>query len=121
MKGELIVFVLIGISIVASGFMLSRMVLGHIRKIQTVIEKLSRGELVGDLELDGRKDEMGRLMAALNDLHQHLKVIVGEVNKWGHCRRKWRGCFIAFYIPYKPPSKCFKRHIDKRAQIIKVI
>ena len=80
MKGELIVFVLIGISIVASGFMLSRMVLGHIRKIQTVIEKLSRGELVGDLELDGRKDEMGRLMAALNDLHQHLKVIVGEVN-----------------------------------------
>ena len=81
MKGELIVFVLIGISIVASGFMLSRMVLGHIRKIQTVIEKLSRGELVGDLELDGRKDEMGRLMAALNDLHQHLKVIVGEVNK----------------------------------------
>ncbi len=81
MRGELIVFVLIGASIAMGAVLMSRMVLGHIRKIQAVIEKLSRGELAGDLELETGKDEMGRLMGSLGDLHQHLKVIVGEVNK----------------------------------------
>ncbi|MCW8831548.1 MAG: methyl-accepting chemotaxis protein [Gammaproteobacteria bacterium] len=80
MKGELFVFLLIGFAIAASGFVLSRMVLGHIRKIQTVIEKMSRGEIVDDLALESGKDEMGRLMASLAELHHHLKVIVGEVN-----------------------------------------
>jgi len=80
MKGELIVFALIGLSIIASALFLLRMVLGPMRKVQLVIETLSRGELTGELKMENNKDEMGRLMAALSDLHQHLKTIVGEVN-----------------------------------------
>ena len=80
MKGELIVFLIIGLSIVTSAYILLQMIRTQMRKTQMVIEKLARGELIGELEIQKGSDEMGRLMGALGDLYRHLQVIVGEVN-----------------------------------------
>lgn len=81
LKVELAVFLLIGISIVASTYILLKMIMEHMRRSQSVIEKLSRGELVGKLDVKVSNDEMGRMMGALADLYENLQVIVGEVNK----------------------------------------
>ena len=80
MKVGLIVFMMIGFSIITGAFLILRMVTMHMRQSQSVVEKLARGELIGRLEMDTSKDEMGRLMASLGDLYKHLQVIVGEVN-----------------------------------------
>ena len=80
MKGELIIFMMIGFSIITGAFLMLRMVTLHVRQSQSVVEKLARGELIGRLEMETSKDEMGRLMASLGDLYKHLQVIVGEVN-----------------------------------------
>ncbi|MFC1588884.1 methyl-accepting chemotaxis protein [Pseudomonadota bacterium] len=80
MNGELLVFSLIAISILASTLISLRMIMFNMRRSQAVIERLARGELTDELELQVGNDEMGKLMAALGDLYQHLQVIVGEVN-----------------------------------------
>ena len=81
MKGELVVFLLIGFSVVSSAIILLRMMITTMRKSQSVVEKLARGELVGELKIERTNDEMGRLMGSLGDLYKHLQVIVGEVNR----------------------------------------
>lgn len=81
MKGELIVFILIACSIITGAFLVLRMVMSNMQKSQMVIERLTRGELVGDLEIEAGKDEMGKMMGSLGDLYKRLQVIVGEVNK----------------------------------------
>lgn len=81
MQGELIVFLIIGFSVVLTTFILLKKIIAHMRKSQMVIEKLSRGELTGELEIEKGNDEMGRMMGALGDLYKHLQVVVGEVNK----------------------------------------
>ncbi|MDA3868662.1 MAG: methyl-accepting chemotaxis protein [Gammaproteobacteria bacterium] len=80
MKGELIVFMLIGLSIITAAFIILRMLTAHMRKSQAIIEKLAKGELIGQPALVDGKDEMGKLMGALGDLHLHLQVIIGGVN-----------------------------------------
>lgn len=80
MKGELIVFILIGLSILTSAGIILRLLSAHMRKSQAIIEKLARGELIGELVVAEGKDEMGKLMGALGDLYQHLQIIVGGVN-----------------------------------------
>lgn len=80
MKGELIVFMLIGLSIITGAFIILRMLTAHMRKSQAIIETLAKGELIGQPALTDGKDEMGRLMGALGDLYLHLQVIVGGVN-----------------------------------------
>ena len=80
MKSELVIFMLIGFSIVASAFILLRAIVTHMRKSQSIIERLARGELTDDLKVENGKDEMGRLMGSLGELYQRLQMIVCEVN-----------------------------------------
>ena len=81
MKGELIVFVLIAISVITSAIIILRLIMTNMRRSQSIIEKLARGELTGELNMEAGKDEMGKLMGALGDLYQRLQDIVGEVNR----------------------------------------
>ena len=79
MNGELIVFGLVVISILASTLMSMRLVMQKMRNIQHVIERLARGELIDEMEFKTGRDEVGKLMSALGDLYRHLQVIIGGI------------------------------------------
>ncbi|MDH5649802.1 MAG: methyl-accepting chemotaxis protein, partial [Gammaproteobacteria bacterium] len=69
----------IAVTLLISGFLLSRTITLYIFRSMDTVKKMATGDLIGDLEIEAKNDVMGNLLRSLGELYRRLQSVVGEV------------------------------------------
>ncbi|MDH5359117.1 MAG: methyl-accepting chemotaxis protein [Gammaproteobacteria bacterium] len=72
------VSVLMILAMIVGVYTFLKRTLSPLRHVCEVLSKIAQGDLTNDLRLDGRKDEVGELLAALSDMQRKLSVIIKQ-------------------------------------------
>lgn len=77
-------FAILGLALLAAlasavvGVVVTRGIVGPIRKAMHLTQKVAAGDLTSELQ-EGGQDELGRMMSSLKDMNESLRQLVGDV------------------------------------------